>query len=544
MSKLDNLEYFNKVEAYLLRYPRTILNYLACNKLVSNSVLKSQKEIFNFFEIRLQEKESSLYLEWDQAPPGYFSVKFDTKNTYQPIKENILNSCKTKTRDYSDVIFVLSKQIGRFIDSYKDSKEINWEYISKETSIKWTNELLKEVRDLINWKYLYTNPSIKWNFDLLHENKDKIDWRKIVTKPQLFWTTEFIIEYKKYLHFTNLNIFFDGSRFTRYEYLTDNPMPYRYFNASISLARNVNWNYELIDRFKDIWDWNELSANSSIGWNEYLIGIFSEYISFKYLSINPDVIWSEYLIEKYAAKWDWNFLSGNPKLPWTFNFIKKYENKWTWKPDIHHDRLEYLEYDRNIGMRHRSISTNVGIVWDEKMISEWLEKIDLWRIAYLGKLRDDVILKFHEEFNKNELVDWRYDKFSDWSETVEIHRTGWGNLALNDNFFLTKKIVEFLSKTKITLKVPVGNFAYNGYYDQKEVCLLEILRNNPLKNITFQDIIENEEGWSNELLNEEFINDSIAERFIKPLFTEKYMLKFMECYNQKYIQNKKNDEKV
>jgi hypothetical protein len=544
MSKLNNLENFKQLDDYLLRYPKPILNYLVSNKLISNNVVKSQKEIFNFLEIRLQEKEISLYLEWDQAPPGYFSVKFDTKNSYQPVKKNILNSFKAKTRDCSGVIFILSKQIERFIDSYKDAKEIDWEYISKETSINWTNELIKKARDLINWKYLYTNPSIKWNFDLLNENKDKVDWRIIVTKPQLFWTIEYLIQFKEHLHFTNLNVFFDGSRFTGYEYLTDNPIPYRYFNSSISLAKNVNWSYELIDRFKNLWDWNELSANSSIGWNEYLISIFSEYISFKYLCINPNVVWSDYLIEKYVEKWDWNFLSGNPNLPWTFNFIKKYENKWTWKPNIHHDRLEYLEYDRNRVMRHQSISTNVGIVWDEIMISEWLEKIDLWRIAYLGKLRDDVVIKFHNEFNRNELVDWRYDKFSDWSETVEIDRTGWGNLALNDNFFLTKKMVEFLYKTKITLKVPVGNFAYNGYYDQKEVCLLEILRNNPLKNITFKDIIENVEGWSNVLLNEEFINDSIAEKFIKPQFTEKYIVKFMECCYHKYIQNKKNDEKI
>jgi hypothetical protein len=36
------------------------------------------------------------------------------------------------------------------------------------------------------------------------------------------------------------------------------------------------------------------------------------------------------LIEKYKDKWDWKDLSTNKSLPWSIELIEKYNDKWDW----------------------------------------------------------------------------------------------------------------------------------------------------------------------------------------------------------------------
>jgi len=55
---------------------------------------------------------------------------------------------------------------------------------------------------------------------------------------------------------------------------------------------------ELIDAFKDRWDWYWLSDNAALPWSAELLEPFDDY-------------------------WDWNWLFHNKVLPWSAKFPKK-----------------------------------------------------------------------------------------------------------------------------------------------------------------------------------------------------------------------------
>ena len=72
---------------------------------------------------------------------------------------------------------------------------------------------------------------------------------------------------------------------------------------------NINWSVELIEKYKDQWDWFYLSRNTSLPW-------------------------SIELIEKYKDQWDWDWdwgLSSNKSLPWSIELIEKYKDQWDWR---------------------------------------------------------------------------------------------------------------------------------------------------------------------------------------------------------------------
>jgi hypothetical protein len=81
---------------------------------------------------------------------------------------------------------------------------------------------------------------------------------------------------------------------------------------------NINWSVELIEKYKDQWDWFYLSRNTSLPWS---IELFEKYKDqwhwhWFYLSRNTSLPWSIELIEKYKDQWDWRELSWNESIHW------------------------------------------------------------------------------------------------------------------------------------------------------------------------------------------------------------------------------------
>ncbi len=280
---------------------------------------------------------------------------------------------------------------------------------------------------------------------------------------------------------------------------------------------NIPWTYELILKYKDFWDWNKLCCNQGFRWDEGLIDIFQNYVDFKSISQNKNVEWTESLIDKYYPKWDWKILSENPNLPWSFDFIKKHEDKWQYNSN----NLSHLENCVNVyPSQYPCLSINSGIFWDEKLIQEYYHKIDLWHICRKGKISNHAIMKYNADFRRKEYVNTINYKFSDWREKFNKYSSGWENFALNSNFFINNEIVDFLYNEEIRVKYPVGNLADDGYTEEKDFRILDILKNCPMKGITLMDLLDNENGWAQILINDEFINKSIWFEIVKPIFTQ------------------------
>ena len=96
---------------------------------------------------------------------------------------------------------------------------------------------------------------------------------------------------------------------------------------------NINWSVELIEKYKDQWDWFYLSRNTSLPW-------------------------SIELFEKYKDQWHWRGeLSRNTSLPWSIELIEKYKDQWhwlelSWNESIHWPKLsinmvdEIMQYNQ------------------------------------------------------------------------------------------------------------------------------------------------------------------------------------------------------
>lgn len=96
-------------------------------------------------------------------------------------------------------------------------------------------------------------------------------------------------------------------------------------------SRNYPLSEYLIEKYKDKWDWNELSCNKFLPWSIELIEKYINEWNWIRLSYNQPLPWTTELIERFEDKWDWNSFAGltyNESLPWTVELIEKFKNKW------------------------------------------------------------------------------------------------------------------------------------------------------------------------------------------------------------------------
>ena len=50
----------------------------------------------------------------------------------------------------------------------------------------------------------------------------------------------------------------------------------------------------------------------------------------EFLCSFENINWSVELIEKYKDQWDWFYLSRNTSLPWSIELFEKYKDQWDW----------------------------------------------------------------------------------------------------------------------------------------------------------------------------------------------------------------------
>lgn len=515
-----------KFENFCLRNYKPIIKKLKDEGLINDNYSNLVDNI-NFSE---SEKTSFSYPHYykktffkDNSPPttkspdGYFSVWFKSDFKYDIVIKDILENYKSRITNKfewssKNVIYVSASEIVRFLNEYSNCEGIHFSDICKETSILWSNELINKYKNIWDWKYIHSNPSIKINFKLIEFNYDKVDWSIISGHNALTWNIEYLEKWKDYLIFSmcdkhenqhQINVLNKkGQSFDK-----------SYLSNSISNSSSVKWDKNILEKLKDYFDWYELSKNESIGWDIELLQEFSDKVDFKVLSTNKSVKWSEELIEKFKEQLDWNKLSGNPSLPWSYEFLKRYEAFFSWIPEFYSVKHEEC-------INEPSISGNKGINWSEKLIDTFKEKLDFWIIARVGNIDTEITRKYKSEFDRKEHVGFVFHKRSDWRETENIFVNGWQNLTKNSNFYLDKNLMSFYFANTISISYSIGNLAGpDGQVFTNDVKLLEILKEKET-NVTRQDLVDAEFGWTQVLLNEHFINETIWVKLIKPFITD------------------------
>ncbi len=90
-------------------------------------------------------------------------------------------------------------------------------------------------------------------------------------------------------------------------------------------------NDELLMEYSNDLDWEEVSGNSNIKWTAAMINCWGDRLNWKTFSerANEEILIPE-LIEKFKDRWDWSELSDNSDLKLTYDLIDKYIDRWDW----------------------------------------------------------------------------------------------------------------------------------------------------------------------------------------------------------------------
>ena len=159
-----------------------------------------------------------------------------------------------------------------------------------------------------------------------------------------------------------------------------------------NISRNYPLTENMLMRHSSDLNWEEVSRNSSIHWDVGMLERFRSRIHWEVFSRNADDdILSEEVIEKFKDSWDWSELSGNSSLPLSYELIDKYIDRWDWNQLTNHCyRIRYRIHDG------RSII--LGMDFFERY-QQYIPIEDLERSAVWSNMVDE-----EEEAIKRELI--------------------------------------------------------------------------------------------------------------------------------------------
>ena len=96
------------------------------------------------------------------------------------------------------------------------------------------------------------------------------------------------------------------------------------------LSGNYPWNEALLEKYKDKVDWEEVSSNSCMEWTSSMLEKFKGMVNWNQLSnTNQKSILTPEVVEKFKNRWDWKTLSENSDLP--LETIRKMADYIDWK---------------------------------------------------------------------------------------------------------------------------------------------------------------------------------------------------------------------
>lgn len=100
------------------------------------------------------------------------------------------------------------------------------------------------------------------------------------------------------------------------------------------------WTEQLLEKYKDKIDWEEISSNNTMVWTASILEKFQARLDWDTLSrsSNESILTAE-LFERFKNKWNWSELSGNSDTHLNYELIDRFIDCWDWKKLI--NRYDY-----------------------------------------------------------------------------------------------------------------------------------------------------------------------------------------------------------
>lgn len=179
-------------------------------------------------------------LEYDKS----ILKKFENSWNYKNLSEN---------RSLGKLFKVLSDST---IKKLLDEKDWDWELLSNNQSLPWTEEFVIIFTNMISWKSFCSNESFNWTDEFIMRNIDNIYWPNISANRSLPWSIDLIEKYKEYWNWENLSL-----------------------NAALP------WSKKLLKKYSGKWDWKYLSGYT-INWNKKLLSSFKNDVDWEKIIYN------------------------------------------------------------------------------------------------------------------------------------------------------------------------------------------------------------------------------------------------------------------
>jgi len=118
------------------------------------------------------------------------------------------------------------------------------------------------------------------------------------------------------------------------------------------LSREFPWSEQLLEKYRDKVDWDEVSDNSTMLWTASMLEKFRNKLDWTALSRSGhrSILTAE-LFERFKDRWDWSALSGNTDIEMTCELIDRFIDRWDWRELI--DRYDNKLYDRAFLERYK-----------------------------------------------------------------------------------------------------------------------------------------------------------------------------------------------
>ena len=140
------------------------------------------------------------------------------------------------------------------------------------------------------------------------------------------------------------------------------------------ISRDFGLTEEMLERYADKLNWNEVSRNSEIHWTVKLIEKWADRLNWEELSdsgneylLTPDVI------AYFVNRWNWRALSRNSNLKLDYTFIDRFVDKWDWAELIDCWRHENF-YNKEFFDRYRNHIPLTPFFDNSRLVNELVEK--------------------------------------------------------------------------------------------------------------------------------------------------------------------------
>ena len=100
---------------------------------------------------------------------------------------------------------------------------------------------------------------------------------------------------------------------------------------------DIIWSEALLEKYQDKVSWSGISSNRGIRWTIPMIQKFKNRINWDFFSSTITIgeeLLPENILETFKDKWNWTELSENSAMELTHELLEKYADKWNWETII------------------------------------------------------------------------------------------------------------------------------------------------------------------------------------------------------------------